>query len=180
MNNAQGRLEMGENIVQKAIDKIRALKENQDKLIKGYFRFPRDLSNVNKENTGVTSMVDFVTLTNEKRAKTWIIWTPKNKTGKNWANVAKSLNKKIKKPWQCRETKESSNQVRQNKRTQFNGRGPEQVFLPKGQLNSAKKTVNKSNHLQCPSGSLGFYFCQVSLYHAIPPSGRDETMRQEK
>ena len=95
MNNAQGRLEMSENIVQKVIDKIRALKENQDKLIKRYFRFPRDLSNVNKENTGVISMVDFVTLKNEqKRAKTWIIWTPKNKTGKNWANVAKSLNKK--------------------------------------------------------------------------------------
>jgi len=74
MNNAQGRLEMSENIVQKVIDKIRALKENQDKLIKRYFRFPRDLSNVNKENTGVISMVDFVTLKNEqKRAKTWII-----------------------------------------------------------------------------------------------------------
>lgn len=74
MNNSQGRLEMGENIVQKVIDKIRALKEDQDKLIKGYFRFPRDLSNVNKENTGVISMVDFVILKNEqKRAKTWII-----------------------------------------------------------------------------------------------------------
>ena len=74
MNNAQGRLEMGKNIVQKVIDKIRALKEDQDKLFKRYFRFPRDLSNENKENTGVISMVDFVTLKNEqKRAKTWII-----------------------------------------------------------------------------------------------------------